>query len=1198
MEGDDYIFGFGSIINTSTHSPWLKDLPGKTSLPGILCDVKASFGYERQWNYRSSTGFTALGIVEITNPNDDASHGMGINGVAYRVSKDMIPFFDKREVGYERVQVPLHQLEFPHHGTEQKEPLTVTSADRVWIYIPLPSNRMTADENHPILQSYVDTVLQGCLEWGGEPMAHKFVLSTSGWSTYFLNDTPSSRRPWLFRKDYDIIDNLLKANAALVHYDDRKHPEEFASAFYTRMKGTWGLPRRNPNFTGRDKALQEIHSRLGKHTMATTTIQGMGGVGKSQTAVEYCYRHLGTLYGLIVWLNAESSEALVADYRQLLMDFRSDQESFNEEKDTAEVISEVKTRLFRSKVPWLLVFDNLEDFSLLEKFSPRGTGRKGHILVTTRIVDLDQVGQHGLAYTLDCFEPSESVELLRRAAGSHNMVGKNNIEAANAISERLGHLPLALGMAAAYMLRCDVQATEYLERQQIIGEHILDQGKLRDYSLTISASLSLSFDAIERDNPVATDVLRLLSFLGPDLITKAIIRSLLASRHELDVLREKAAMEQTTFQRSLLLGLAAFALMGTFSFQTGLSRRTTASMILLPLSIFAVSNQYHSSSQSKQNFSTPRRRVSALAYEQTDQVWNILKSFSLLTVKEGKGSIHRLLAQAIRDSQSVDITRQNVVICISALEPLWTFEAQSVESWTDSSLILEHIKSIVKHVLALDLHWSVVLRASRLSREVGVFSAMALNAFIEAETSLELSKQLLDRCAACKGKQVDYAMAECCHELGRVLRYQGALDRAENSLRRALSIRNRLSWKDGDARQLVADTLHELGVLEVKKHRLDLAAKYLQDSLAMRRSLDVDNTDKASADCAATLHQLASVHVSRRPPSLDKAESLLKEALDLSVQIAQRAATLKQLARVTIRRGKMLEKAESYLQEALELYKEFYGANKSHMNIAAVLFQQGALYVQQGRLDEAWSHYAECLRMRRIVYKYACPPVDQSTGDNRGNPIHLEVTSVLHEMGCVAFSQGRYEKSMGIFHSEGEILVKLEESSSSSHVERLRQGRLTNLLWLRKCAKELGNDTEAARFAAERNDLKKRHKEQLAEGTKCATCNSQSLQYECLACRQQFRLFALKADFGNARERDVAMASLNRLQNECKKCPASTLKRAATNFRYAILLGMKLNDPKEKQRAILQSCDQLRDSLRAERVQVNDSVVSTISKGH
>ena len=249
-------------------------------------------------------------------------------------------------------------------------------------------------------------------------MADFFIQTTGGWSSFFLNDTPSSRRPWLFRKEYSTIDRLLQKYATKTHFGDRKHPEEFSKAFHRQMKGSWSVPRRNKDFTGRERELQDLRARFASdgnddkrngsdssmQHVVIKTVAGMGGVGKTQLCTEYCYRMFPSEYGLVVWLKAESSESLVADYRQLLMDLaqedasevatrrsndntnassgpspglpHSDTGHNTAANDTDEIIREVKTRLFRSQVPWLLVFDNLEDKDLLNNFVPRGAGTR------------------------------------------------------------------------------------------------------------------------------------------------------------------------------------------------------------------------------------------------------------------------------------------------------------------------------------------------------------------------------------------------------------------------------------------------------------------------------------------------------------------------------------------------------------------------------------------------------------------------------------------------------------------------------------------------------------------------------------------------------------------------------------------------------------------------------------------------------
>jgi len=61
-----------------------------------------------------------------------------------------------------------------------------------------------AARDFPICQTYLDCVLNGCLEWGGEDVAEQFILSTGGWSEFFLNDSPLARRPWLHRKNHKV----------------------------------------------------------------------------------------------------------------------------------------------------------------------------------------------------------------------------------------------------------------------------------------------------------------------------------------------------------------------------------------------------------------------------------------------------------------------------------------------------------------------------------------------------------------------------------------------------------------------------------------------------------------------------------------------------------------------------------------------------------------------------------------------------------------------------------------------------------------------------------------------------------------------------------------------------------------------------------------------------------------------------------
>ena len=1272
----EYIFGFGSIMNTSTHAVWNTTTNASNNsssllLPGVTATISAEFGYKRQWNFRSSTGFTALGVNRVvdsaattikatltdcnTNTNTTAisNKGSEINGVIFQVSSDDIPDFDRREVGYTKIRVPLEYITIcsytqvqnyfdnncntattannnataatasSSHRQHEQANFSLKPTDRIWLYTPLPGQTHAADETHPLLQSYVDTVLQGCLSWGGPPMAEQFILTTEGWSTYFLNDTPSSRRPWLFRKEYSVIDTLLQRYEELTCYRERRHPEEFAkfhhqSGSSSRMRGSWNLPRRNVNFTGREEQLDHLRVRLlmmnhehhyhhEQRVVVRVDVAGMGGVGKSQLVTEYCYRNFPSQYGLVIWLNSESADTLVADYRSVLSDMAMEVDhtvgvsssssdggggggssgDMMMNKSTEEIVGEVKTRLFRSRVPWLLVFDNLEDHDLLNDFVPRGAGVRGHVIVTTRHVEMEDVDSQG-TLILGCFDISESLELLRRSAGSHNVDGEKNTHAATELCKMMGNLPLALGMAAAYMRRCDVQCVEYLARyiaSETTGQSLY--GKVENYSLSVASSVSLSLGEIEKESPTTCQVLRLLSFLGPDQITKWLLRNLLCSKKKIDaqmIVQENVRRRnQLPLSDSVMIcgfALAGAALILPFCGRNARCGSIYASLIaastLIVSSIVtdSVETDHPTSNDNMRRSASISNAISAFEYEESDVAWDLLKSFSLLAVKEGKGSVHRLLQQSMRTCQTDEDRRRNLIICIDALRSLWTFKPEEVESWKEALQILDHVKSVVAHVLESHLDTIYVLKAAQLSMEAGVFSAMALNAFVEAQNSLHLALNLLGKAKSERDASSQKLKAEVLQELGRVYRYQGSYLESEKSLLESLEISERLSRKNPAVRKFVADILHELGVLEVKKHNLDSAAQFLQRSLELRKSLTDIDSDSVNASCAATLHQLAAVHVARKPPSLDKAKALLQDALKMSRQIGQRAATLKQLARVTIRQGH-LEKAEVYLEQALELYLELYGDNKLHINVASVKFQQGALALQREQLDEAWLHYSECLRIRRHVYAYAKHGV-------------LDLSVVLHELGVVAFAQKRFSKAFQVLLEEREILENLNETASESHSNRIYQARLTCLTWLRKCAKELGDECEADKYTKERTAMKK--EAGLKSKGKSQRTESVKLQHKLVDCRSFARQFALEDEDINISRRGALLDILSELKEEISSASPGSMALAATNFHDSIVLW--IDKPLTKRRVqILKACDSLRDILRAHGVQVVDSMI-------
>ncbi|WP_343039018.1 gamma-glutamylcyclotransferase family protein [Paraburkholderia bonniea] len=213
---DNFIFGYGSLINSAS-----RNATASKPIAAIPVRVSTAFGYIRSWNDRSPSGFTALGLRRPL-PGEQA---MTINGVLYPVEGNDMAAFDAREKGYVRVEVPRHDIEaiswqrLPERG-------------RIWVYIPdmagqepgtgLPS----ADARYPLLESYVDVVVEGGLEFG-EAYARELIETTQGWSAFWLNDRLRARRPWVADKDYQAVDTLLAEHVPT--FAKRMFSEDYAA---------------------------------------------------------------------------------------------------------------------------------------------------------------------------------------------------------------------------------------------------------------------------------------------------------------------------------------------------------------------------------------------------------------------------------------------------------------------------------------------------------------------------------------------------------------------------------------------------------------------------------------------------------------------------------------------------------------------------------------------------------------------------------------------------------------------------------------------------------------------------------------------------------------------------------------------------------------------------------------------------------
>jgi len=263
--------------------------------------------------------------------------------------------------------------------------------------------------------------------------------------------------------------------------------------------------QRNPNFTGRDGLLRDLRETLAGGESAALTqaaIHGLGGVGKSQLAIEYVYRHTAD-YTLVWWLRSETAESLNADYEALAKKLGLVSEEDHPEQ--AQLVEAVREALER-RGGWLLVFDNAPNPKGVKDYLPRGSA--GHVLITSRHASW---GKTARAMSVRVWEPAESIRFLLQRTG------QSDEAAAGELADDLGHLPLALEQAAAYIDEAGRTIAGYLE---LFRKHKLRLfeagGDASGEEATVTTTWEISFQRVRENSSAGADLLQLCAFLGPD----------------------------------------------------------------------------------------------------------------------------------------------------------------------------------------------------------------------------------------------------------------------------------------------------------------------------------------------------------------------------------------------------------------------------------------------------------------------------------------------------------------------------------------------------------------------------------------------------------------------------------------------------------------------------------------------------------
>ena len=289
----------------------------------------------------------------------------------------------------------------------------------------------------------------------------------------------------------------------------RGHTDGVSTAAPSAPIDYWQVPmRRNHGFSGREELLATLGTALQQTPdPAVLVLAGLAGVGKSQLALEFAYRHARG-FRVVAWIRAEATGTLDADFVQLAKGLHIEGANGT---DTALVVEGVK-RWLADHGDWLLILDNVEDPKLAAAYLPRQFC--GKALVTTR---RQNWGHWVRRFPVDGFSPAEAVDFLiaRTREADH--------AAAADLAQALGCLPLALEEAAAYIEATGRSIASYLrlfnENHTLLLAH---DPTTEEYPWTLRAAFEVSLKQVAAEDPFAARLLDMLAFVAPDDIPRTL----------------------------------------------------------------------------------------------------------------------------------------------------------------------------------------------------------------------------------------------------------------------------------------------------------------------------------------------------------------------------------------------------------------------------------------------------------------------------------------------------------------------------------------------------------------------------------------------------------------------------------------------------------------------------------------------------
>ncbi|KAI5460988.1 hypothetical protein BGZ63DRAFT_446076 [Mariannaea sp. PMI_226] len=669
---------------------------------------------------------------------------------------------------------------------------------------------------------------------------------------------------------------------------------------------------RNRDFVGREYILERLLERIPPNAdvddCQRTAIEGLGGVGKTQIALEAAFQVRDTHPDCsIFWVPALDSTSFDNAYREIGRQLNIT----GMDEDKADVGSLVKTALSESAGSWLLIVDNADDEALLFSHSESTPlteylpfSRNGSILFTTRnhevVVRLD-IPTSGVITTVE-MSREDAIRMLRRNLKDSQI---RDTASMNGLLDFLADLPLAIRQASAFMARTGMSTTKYLGHCQssdkkliaLLSEEFEDRGRYKNAKNPVATTWLISFQHISRNKPLAVKYLRFMCLLAE----KDIPASLLPP--PVDMI-EDSESEASELEDSELEG---------------------------------------SETEDADPDDGDLEREKAIG---------ILKAYAFITERPESNSfdMHRLVRLATRNwLEKEGEMKKCITFVIWRLDKTFPFpshtnrhlwmgylpHAQTALDFQESAGDWEALSHLLKNISAGLRFLGKYDRAATIQRQ-----------------ALELRKKVL-------GKDHIDTLGSM-HALASVLIDQGKYDAAEQMCRQTLKLREKVLGKEHPR---ALDSMHVLAVVLREQGKYEEAEQMHRQALKLREKV----LGKEHPHTLANLHSVALVL--REQGKYKEAEQMQRQVFKQTEKVLGKEhpytlANLHNIAVMLSEQGKY-EEAEQMHRQVLKLQERVLG--KEHPHIFNNMNSLAVVLYKQGKYEEAEQIYRHTLKLREKV---------------------------------------------------------------------------------------------------------------------------------------------------------------------------------------------------------------------------------------